>query len=207
FIAWPAPVNAKKTQLITEFIKWTQTFPDVWYVTNTQLIQWILNPVPAANMASFLPCNAPKVDASQPEICDGLDNKGTGQPDSGLVLTCGFPDSSFQSCFGCPDTVPIPASPLGSKPLSGNRLPIPVDGCLSNSIWDPVGGKCVDGMKMGVAAPKIISNLNNGSLAIGTNVKNTTVNSNSDGQKSGAVGIRGGMMKMLSAVGVVLGLM
>jgi hypothetical protein len=133
-----------RQKLMVDFVKWTLTFPDVWYVTNQQLIKWIQSPVPLTRMNDFIPCVLAAQNPSNAEICDGVDNKGDGQFDIGLKNTCpvmiGAVQSTFGSCFGCPASKPS-GVPLPAR--SGSRVIIPANGCTDNRVWDPVSGTCV----------------------------------------------------------------
>ncbi|KAJ3197155.1 hypothetical protein HK101_005672 [Irineochytrium annulatum] len=145
YIAWPADVNAEKTKKIIEFVKWTQTFPGVWYVTNTQLLDWIKNPVPLHRFS--IPCEAPLVSPSQKEICDGIDNNGDGTIDEGVVLQCSYHDTVFQSCYACPSSPPSLTAPITGMPAGSNRTAVPAGGCTAGP-WDPIAGKCVEGQEV-----------------------------------------------------------
>ncbi|KAJ3038303.1 hypothetical protein HDV00_000814 [Rhizophlyctis rosea] len=146
YVAWNAqyPNDEKaKQKLLLDFITWTQTqFKDVWYVTNTQLLNWIKKPVPVDQMLNFLPCNPPPVDKSNVEICDGIDNDGDGIVDNGLMQSCQITDqANTNSCFGCPTLVPNVSNPV--PPHGTGRTAVPDAGCPNLGVWDPVGAKCV----------------------------------------------------------------
>ncbi|KAI8833040.1 hypothetical protein BC829DRAFT_85856 [Chytridium lagenaria] len=101
YIAWPKDVQDRKTELVIDFIRWTQTFRNVWYVTNQQLLQWIADPKPVDALGNLFTCG--QNDDYKTEVCDGFDNDENGQIDESLVLSCTYGNQSFQSCFGCPD--------------------------------------------------------------------------------------------------------
>ncbi|KAI8808379.1 hypothetical protein BJ742DRAFT_279066 [Cladochytrium replicatum] len=157
-IAWGAEVQLKKTDMLKAFVAYTQTFPDVWYLTNQQLLQWMQSPVPASKMVSFLPCVLPPVDPSNPEICDGIDNNRDGAADTGLLNTCGGGStpwlSTFQTCYDCPSVMPnissVPFMYTGARA----RVSVPDNGCPGTQSWDPVGGKCVE-LKRPMATPRV----------------------------------------------------
>ncbi|KAJ3007521.1 UNVERIFIED_CONTAM: hypothetical protein HDU68_003472, partial [Siphonaria sp. JEL0065] len=95
---------------------------NVWFVTGSQLIEWMKNPVPISGMANFLSCNQPVKHPMNGEyFCDGLDDNGDGLVDEGVASICNYPDGTdFRSCYGCPTTlytVSNPAPPAGCSPL------------------------------------------------------------------------------------------
>ncbi|KAJ3106520.1 hypothetical protein HDU97_006113 [Phlyctochytrium planicorne] len=138
YLAWPKDVQERKTKLMTEFVQWTQTFKNVWYVTNTQLLNWVKNPKPVNDVGDMFACFT---SSSKEEVCDGVDNNGNGQIDEGLVSTCSYGNVNFQTCFGCPDRSPSIYNYVEN--LSGNRGPIPDQGCPNRSgPWDPVKKVC-----------------------------------------------------------------
>jgi hypothetical protein len=125
-----------------DLIEYMQSFPDVWFVTNQQLISWVQDPVPVSKMGAKFPCNLPPQDPKNVEVCDGIDNNGDGKVDEGLVQDC-QPDSmtSFSSCFGCPVSTPTLSNPVPAVP--GGSKTIPNDGCPNRGTWDPAAGVCV----------------------------------------------------------------
>ena len=44
---------------LRQFIEHALQQPDVWFVTNQQLLAWMQNPVPASRLASQLKCHRP----------------------------------------------------------------------------------------------------------------------------------------------------
>ena len=76
-----------RTQAYKEFIDWTLTFKDVYWVNNQQLLDWIKNPtdVNASITASSLDCVMPATAPENTEICDGVDNTGNGEIDFMLL--------------------------------------------------------------------------------------------------------------------------
>ena len=135
--------EVKKMQVLTDFVKWIiDTYPDAWFVTNQQLLDWMKSPVPVEKMGAFLPCYLPATDKSNPEVCDGIDNDGDGTIDNGLLETCQFPSNSLKTCFGCPASIPSPGTPVPAR--SSNRALVPANGCPVPQTWDTASGKCVD---------------------------------------------------------------
>lgn len=73
--------------MINEFLDWTQTFDDVWFVSNEQLLEWVRVPVPIAQLGnvSALQCKSP--DVGDAKICNGIQAN-----EQGLLLKCPFID-------------------------------------------------------------------------------------------------------------------
>ncbi|KAI7868079.1 hypothetical protein BDF14DRAFT_1796138 [Spinellus fusiger] len=126
------------------FIKSIAQRPDVWFVTNQQLLQWMKNPVKASEFGQqpYMQCQQPVI---ANEICNGLDDNHNQQVDEGLVNSCNFGTSFFKTCYNCPNTAPSldnptppPAATNGS---AGYRYPLP-DTCDS-TWWDPIGNTCL----------------------------------------------------------------
>jgi hypothetical protein len=135
-----------RTQAYKEFIDWTLTFKDVYWVNNQQLLAWIKNPtdVHASITAQSLDCVMPATAPENTEICDGVDNTGNGEIDAGLASQCYYPgiEISFTSCFGCPPQAPSLDNPVPVA-ANGSSKFVPADGCPNNGSWDPAKGTCV----------------------------------------------------------------
>ena len=92
---WLGPANqaipdgSQKLAAVNKFLDQAQSNPDVWLITNSQLIQYMKNPVPASELGkqSYMTC----VKQAPSDICNGL--TGTG------VETCPFPSGKFQVCY------------------------------------------------------------------------------------------------------------
>lgn len=149
------PIDPAHIAMFSDFYKWILlNYPDVWFVTNQQLIEWIKTPVSIDKMNSMFPCVLPAVDPKNSEICDGIDNDGDGVIDNGLVESCyqASTQSSFNSCFGCPSVFPTannPAPPVNSS-SGGMRVTIPDTGCPGLGSWDPVKGVCAQLIRLSV---------------------------------------------------------
>ena len=146
-----------RTKAYQEFIKWTLTFRDVYWVTNQQLLNWVKNPTNALDSltAPSLDCLMPATASGNTEICDGVDNDGNGQIDEGLTSNCYYPgvEISFtvsfwtrltiKSCFGCPPSAPGLQNPV---PVSNSSRPsfLPDYGCPNSGSWDPSKGACMN---------------------------------------------------------------
>ncbi|KAL0080685.1 hypothetical protein J3Q64DRAFT_1705650 [Phycomyces blakesleeanus] len=141
------PDPSSLRQGVISFIQSLAGKPDVWFVSNDQLLQWMQNPVPASELAnqSYMKCELPNTGK---EICNGLEKiaiSDVGLVSSSLLNTCNFNVASWGTCFNCPSVAPTLATPL--PPLSvqstdpSYRHPVP-DNC--DSIWwDPVAGQCL----------------------------------------------------------------
>ncbi|KAI9199630.1 uncharacterized protein BJ171DRAFT_562624 [Polychytrium aggregatum] len=139
-------IEAVRLPAYIEFIQWTQQFDDVYWVSNQQLLSWMLNPTDIEHslVSHSLGCFAPATDPSNVEICDGIDNTGNGIVDAGLVSDCYFPStqSSFRTCFGCPTSDPSTSNPVPGfqSPSTAGKF-VPDTGCF-NQTWDPKTGTC-----------------------------------------------------------------
>jgi hypothetical protein len=131
---------------VVSFIQSLVSKPDVWFVTNDQLLQWMQNPVPASQLAnqSYMQCQKP---VTPKEICNGLEtlNITSGVVSGSLLNSCNFNTSNFATCFNCPATAPVLETPVPASAVangtSGYRTPLP-DNC-SPFWWDPVAGQCL----------------------------------------------------------------
>ncbi|KAJ3156809.1 hypothetical protein HDU86_003575 [Geranomyces michiganensis] len=152
-----------RTAGFLQFFKWTQdTYPnDVYYVNNQQLLSWMLNPTDLATSkgSPTLGCRLPAIDPSNPEICDGINNKVRGDvptADVGMIDSCAFPpDAYWSTCYGCPNKSPNITEAVPTR--TGTRALVPAAGCGAG-VWDPVGAKCVTVSRPG-SAPTPAANL------------------------------------------------
>lgn len=78
------PDPTSMTDAVLDFIKTISQKPDVWFVTNQQLLQWMKNPVKASELANqdYMQCKQPVIPK---EICNGLDDDHNGVIDDGLI--------------------------------------------------------------------------------------------------------------------------
>jgi hypothetical protein len=78
------PDPAPKLDGLVSLIKTLAEKPDVWFVTNQQLIQWMKNPVKASELGKqdYMKCGLPVISK---EICNGLDDDNSGNADDGLL--------------------------------------------------------------------------------------------------------------------------
>jgi len=136
---YPGIIDPTSTiNMINAFLDWAQEQPNVWIVSNMQLLEWVRNPVTIADLNSFEPLKCPAPQVSQP-ICNGIPSN-----EAGLLQECPFSDFPFFTCYGCPSVEPSPDTPdppqvaVSGKPLR-TRLPA---NC-STPFWDPVGATCL----------------------------------------------------------------
>ncbi|KAG0088848.1 hypothetical protein BGZ93_002274 [Podila epicladia] len=139
------PVHVgQSVQMFNEFFKWAAAQPDVWFVTNQQLLEWMKNPVPASQLATqdYMKCNLPAVGK---EICNGMDDTKAGAIDSKVLETCNFASGPWSTCYGCPKTIPTPADPVPERIVAagqtGYRTPVPANCAME--WWDPVAAQCL----------------------------------------------------------------
>lgn len=78
------PDPAPKLDGLVSFIKSLSQKPDVWFVTNQQLLQWMKNPVKSSELGKqdYMRCEQPVI---AKEICNGLDDDNNGNIDDGLL--------------------------------------------------------------------------------------------------------------------------
>ncbi|KAF5289124.1 hypothetical protein FQA39_LY15226 [Lamprigera yunnana] len=87
-----------------KFIQWTQTLPDVWYVTATQALMWITDPKPLKDLNSFEPWNCKKKNNNLPQKPCSNSNKCalSFKPDNQ-----NFTDTRYlETCSECPNKYP-----------------------------------------------------------------------------------------------------
>ncbi|KAJ7242402.1 hypothetical protein B0H12DRAFT_1023761 [Mycena haematopus] len=150
--------------MINQFLDWAQMQPNVWIVSNEQLLAYVQAPVPLSNLDSVaaLKCSTPKVDPTL-TMCNGIPANEDSQ-----LTGCTFPDYMFYTCYGCPTDVPTPANPYPAQVnTSAVRYRIPSN--CSTPFWDPVGGICL--CKSASACAALYTN---NALAIGPNGANLT---------------------------------
>jgi len=133
-----------KLNMYREFIKWCISQKDVYFITYSQLIEYMKNPVKASELGGHPAINCSKFNTykvkNDVEICDGIDNTGNGMIDDGLVEQCGIGNTYFSTCFGCPTSEPSIDNPTPAR--NGNRVTIPSQGCAEGT-WDPLTSSCV----------------------------------------------------------------
>ncbi|KAF9433596.1 hypothetical protein BGZ76_009239 [Entomortierella beljakovae] len=136
--------------LYTSLFTHARANPDVWFVTNQQLLEWMKNPVPNSELANqpYMKCNLPAVGK---EICNGLDDLNIatpgvpGTPDKGVLEVCNFVSGPWSTCYGCPKTAPTPENPVPERNVAlgalGARTPVPATCAME--WWDPIAAQCL----------------------------------------------------------------
>ncbi|KAI9178851.1 hypothetical protein H9P43_005513 [Blastocladiella emersonii ATCC 22665] len=122
-----------RVTVVNEFLAEIMDTDGVHFVTNAQLLAWLRNPVPLADMDSACPAE-PAGSPATPEVCDGIDNNGNGVADEGLTQSCQFGTVNFATCKSCParaPTVDEPVPPLVD--VSGSKCQPPLGGCVYGS--------------------------------------------------------------------------
>ncbi|KAF9108112.1 hypothetical protein BGX27_008462 [Mortierella sp. AM989] len=161
------------TQLYNEFFSYARSMPDVWFVTNQQLLEWMKNPVLASQLADqpYMKCVLPAVGK---EICNGLDDTKAGSIDRGVLETCNFVAGPWSTCYGCPKTSPTTADPVPDRVIAagtaGARSPVPATCAME--WWDPIASQCLCTSSNCTFTDTAIPNKVNG--AVGGNVGDTT---------------------------------
>ncbi|KDQ15546.1 hypothetical protein BOTBODRAFT_31441 [Botryobasidium botryosum FD-172 SS1] len=124
--------------MVNEFLDWAQVQPNVWIVSNMQLMDWVRNPVPLSQLgtADYLKCSTPQVSQN---ICNGMPTN-----EAGLLSHCAFSDFPFFTCYGCPETPPTTADPNPPQAtVSGQPLRSRLPANCSTPFWDPIKGQCL----------------------------------------------------------------
>lgn len=136
---YPGSTVSKDTvNMINQFLDWAQQQQNVWIVSTWQLLQWVMNPVPIANLGSSdaLKCSTPSV---SDKICNGMHPN-----EDGLVQNCAFSDTPFMTCYGCPVVSPTVDNPNPQQSVaSGGQARFRIPGNCSTAFWDPIGNKCL----------------------------------------------------------------
>jgi hypothetical protein len=124
--------DTTRVKLINEFIDWTFTVTNnqVYYVTPTQLIEWMKNPVGLDEIKNspIFGCDNPKKFSGVETVCDGIDNNGDGKVDERLTLQCDVGGYNFHTCFQCPVSCPQADNPVPRLKPRGNCVFQPPEG-------------------------------------------------------------------------------
>ncbi|KAF9195644.1 hypothetical protein BGZ50_004042 [Haplosporangium sp. Z 11] len=139
------PVHAESAiELYHTFFENVSKQPDVWFVTNHQLLEWMKNPVPANQLADqpYMKCAMPVVGK---EICNGIDDAKSGTIDQGVLEVCNFNSGPWSTCYGCPKVMPSASNPVPERVVAAGvasgRTPVP-ETCAMEW-WDPVSAQCL----------------------------------------------------------------
>lgn len=133
-----ATVTDSTINMINAFLDWAQEQPNVWIVTNQQLLEWVRHPVPISQLESFdaLKCNSPQV---SDKICNGMPEN-----QAGLMTKCEYEEYPFYTCYGCPKELPSPSNPNPEQRVADGQQPrfrLPAN--CSTPFWDPIKGNCI----------------------------------------------------------------
>ncbi|KAG0747258.1 hypothetical protein G6F57_007951 [Rhizopus arrhizus] len=140
------PDVSPQKNAVVDFIQSLQSKPDVWFVSNEQLLQWMQNPVPVSQLASqpYMQCTLPNIGK---EICNGLETISTANNivSGSLLNSCNFNTENWATCFNCPANAPTvdnptPASAVASTDAKYRHL---VPNNCDSIWWDPVAGQCL----------------------------------------------------------------
>jgi len=74
----PSWLSDGRAEVLHRFIEWARRLPDVWFVTGTQLIEYMKSPVNLRDIKNFAPLQCPN-----PEVAPNTSSKGTS---TGLQL-------------------------------------------------------------------------------------------------------------------------
>ncbi|GAA6039993.1 hypothetical protein JCM8097_002657 [Rhodosporidiobolus ruineniae] len=121
--------------MLQNFLDWVQSHPNVWIVSNEQMLEWIRNPVPNSQIANVkaLQCSTPNIDD---KICNGM------YPNElGLLNKCDFTEFPWTTCYYCPTTNPTPDDPVPA-PKDGDKRYTISSNC-STPFFDPIKNDCL----------------------------------------------------------------
>jgi hypothetical protein len=177
------PDKTSTVAMLNEFLDWAtlnSSMPNVWFVTNQQLLAWIRNPVKASELHTLdeFKCNTPNL--TEP-ICSGIPHLEAGLLQHCISDVAGDPlnNSPFYTCYGCPETTPSPANPNPAQKNNDGSVRVRISNDCDTPFWDPIAGKC------------LASGYTDTSRSIGTNGANaapqggTNVNGSSGSSSSG----------------------
>ncbi|KAF9170083.1 hypothetical protein BGX21_009348 [Mortierella sp. AD011] len=172
------------TQLYNDLFSYARSFPDVWFVTNQQLLEWMKNPVPASQMADqpYMKCTLPAIGK---EICNGLDDTNSGTIDKGVLETCNFVAGPWSTCYGCPKTSPTVEDPVPGRVVTagsvGARTPVP--STCAMEWWDPIAAQCLCNTSNCTFTDTALTTSNTTNSSISGPSNGTTVHSSASNNK------------------------
>lgn len=133
--------------MINSFLDWATTnssMPNVWLVTNQQLLAWMRNPVKASELNTIdeFKCQTPTVSE---KICNGLPGEESLLQHC-ISNTAGDPlnNSPFYTCYGCPETTPSPDEPNPPQKNADGSVRTRISANCDTPFWDPIGNKCLE---------------------------------------------------------------
>ncbi|KAF9331486.1 hypothetical protein BG006_005631 [Podila minutissima] len=137
--------NNASMAMLKSAIAYMASHPDVYFVTNQQLLKYMANPVSKAVLDSqdYMQCLVPSIPT---EICNGRDDTGVlgAKIDQGLLETCSFATAAWATCYGCPATEPTAENPTPAprsvEGSPGFRYAAPDD--CDPLYWSPTENKC-----------------------------------------------------------------
>lgn len=126
--------------MINSFLDWAQLQPNTWIISNEQLLAWMQNPTPIAQLGNLgtFKCSTPSI-PSGTKICNGIPSN-----ENGLQAKCPFSDAPFSTCYGCPIYAPTVSNPNPEQSVAAGqqaRFRLPAN--CSTPFWDPIAGKCI----------------------------------------------------------------
>ncbi|GAA5795630.1 hypothetical protein HPULCUR_000992 [Helicostylum pulchrum] len=140
-----ADMSSQKAAVVS-FIQSLASKPNVWFVTNEQLLQWMQNPVPVSQLASqpYMQCTLPNIGK---EICNGLETVSIASNvvSGNLLNNCNFNTASWGTCFNCPATEPTLDNPTPNNVVSDTdpKFRHAVPNNCDSLWWDPIAGQCL----------------------------------------------------------------
>ncbi|GAA5834205.1 hypothetical protein JCM5353_006950 [Sporobolomyces roseus] len=123
--------------MIQNFLDWAQAFPNVWLVSNQQMMGWLRDPKKNSEISQSesLGCKTPDVPADE-KICNGIP-----QNMAGLLNRCPFEDFPWQTCYYCPATEPTPDNPVPPPATGDTRHTLPSN--CSTPFFNPQTNQCL----------------------------------------------------------------
>ncbi|KAI8815698.1 uncharacterized protein EV422DRAFT_548447, partial [Fimicolochytrium jonesii] len=174
------PDGTAKLAAVNAFLDYAMAQPNTWMVTGSQLIEYMKNPVPAAQLASQPYMNCQPNPAPPTTICNGL--AGDAATGNAAPETCNFATGAFRTCYGCPSAVPSLADASPASTSTRARVPATCDPLW----WDPIAAKCL--CTVAACAPGVDPTGAPGNTTVGTN---STASANGTTPSNGSSGSSG----------------
>lgn len=176
---WLGPANqaipdgSGKLAALLEVLDYAMQTPDVWVITNSQLIEYMKNPVSATDLPSqyYMQCNLP---APPTNICNGLDMT--------LAETCNLATATIHTCYGCPASLQSITNII--PVITTTRCPPPAT--CDTKYWDPVGCKCLCTTAICAPGSTVAIPVQAGSVYIRNSPSGTTTGANGNNNNSTA---------------------